>query len=82
LNESGLLEAKPAPAAENGNPEPDTERIARPGETIRSTHKVASGLSARRSVPAPVSQGPTEDEIKKMSIEESRALAMRAILES
>jgi hypothetical protein len=79
LNESGLLEAKPAPAAENGNPEPDTERIARPGETIRSTHKVASGLSARRSTPPPP-PGPTEDELYKLPLEELHRLALNAAL--
>jgi hypothetical protein len=79
LNESGLLEAKPAPAAENGNPEPEAERIARPGETIRSTHKVASGLSARRSTPPPP-QGPTEDELYKLPLEELHRLALNAAL--
>jgi hypothetical protein len=77
LNESGLLEAKPVPAAENGEPEPDAERIARPGETLRSTHKVASGLSARRSV-APPPPGPTEDELYKLPIDELYQRALRA----
>jgi hypothetical protein len=77
LSEGGLLEAKPVPAAENGDPEPEAERIARPGETIRSTHKVASGLSARRSVPPPP-PGPTEDELYKLPIDELYQRALRA----
>jgi hypothetical protein len=56
------------------------QRIAKPGEVVRSVRKVASGLSARRSVPAPVPQGPTEEELSKLSLEQLRDLAYRAVL--
>jgi hypothetical protein len=80
LSESGLLEPKPAPNAENVTEETVDQRIAKPGEVVRSVRKVASGLSARRSVPAPVPQGPTEEELSKLSLEQLRDLAYRAVL--
>jgi hypothetical protein len=80
LSESGLLEPKPAPNAENATEETVDQRIAKPGEVVRSVRKVASGLSARRSVSAPISQGPTEEELSKLSLEQLRDLAYRAVL--
>jgi hypothetical protein len=74
LNESGLLEAKPEVVA-NTDAESDT-RIAN-SDTVRPVRKVASGLSGKRSAPALVPQGPTEEELYEMPLEKLRELAIK-----
>jgi len=80
LSESGLLEAKPeASTADAKNEEAEPARIARPAETVRVVRKVASGLSARRSAPAPAPKEPTEADYNKMSLDELREQAVAAV---
>jgi hypothetical protein len=79
LSESGLLEAKTDSTADTTNEETEPTRIARPAETVRVVRKVASGLSARRSAPAPAPKEPTEADYQKMSLDELRDKALAAV---
>lgn len=73
LQADGLLAPKPA-----GDPTPEAEapRAAAPAVVRRA----ASGLSGRRSAPAPVTPQHTEEDLYKMPMEQLEALAMKSSL--
>lgn len=94
LNESGLLEVRPAASEEKGvtvdtETDTDTARIEQPVESPKVTEptqrkKAASGLSSRGTTVARPTKatGPTEDELYSMPMEKLRELAQRQARQS
>jgi hypothetical protein len=83
LSADGLLVSKPAEKqdAEDDTAETKVERIAPKAETV-VRRKVVGGLSTKRQAQVePKSPEPTEKDFQKMSTEELRDLALKAIRE-
>jgi len=82
LNESGLLESRPANVEENAV-EPTTRREAQPRiaapQKVVGQRRAASGLSSRGGSPsAPRPQEPTMDELYNMPLDKLEALARKS----
>jgi len=83
LQESGLLETRPAtPDAETNEERVSRQRIAAPTTRLVGQRRAASGLSSRRSVAAPAKPELTEDDLYKMSYEQLEELARREAQEA
>jgi hypothetical protein len=78
LSQSGLLELKSAEPEQEVEPEPEPEPEPVKVVQVQAHTRRSSGLSSRvRTVTAPRSTGPSEDELYEMPLEKLRELGMR-----